>query len=450
MIKTRNHCLAATLCLCLAPTAIAQNLENPGFESEWNGWARGGPDPSGTAMSENARSGERSAKLTRESSYVSQIVQVQPDTGYRLSVWIKGAGNVGAKVGTDLFFEQTPKVMKDWSRLDVTFQTGSETAVAIFGSYAGLEGRFDDFSIARLDGKPLETSARILTSSAGGYGLSPDLPPGRNFDLLGWYLNTPGDVDNDGVCDRFPERELAAGATDERYFYTAEDGGMVFRATIAGARTSKNTRFTRTELREMLRRGDTSISTRNDDKTPNKNNWVFSSAPEKAQKMAGGVDGTLKATLAVNRVTSTGEELQVGEVVIGQIHAARDEPARLYFRKMPGHQRGSVYLAHEDARGDDIYIDLLGSRDDRSNEPADGIALDEKFSYDITAAGNDLYVKIFSGGEVLAETHVDMSNSGYGVENDFMYFKAGAYNQNDTGEPEDYAQVTFYELQATH
>ena len=59
-------------------------------------------------------------------------------------------------------------------------------------------------------------------------------------------------------------------------------------------------------------------------------------------------------------------------------------------------------------------------------------------------------MKIFSGGEVLAETHVDMSNSGYGVENDFMYFKAGAYNQNDTGEPEDYAQVTFYELQATH
>ena len=225
---------------------------------------------------------------------------------------------------------------------------------------------------------------------------------------------------------------------------------MVFRATIAGARTSKNTRFTRTELREMLRRGDTSIRTRNDDKTPNKNNWVFSSAPEKAQKMAGGVDGILKATLAVNRVTGTGDEIQVGEVVIGQIHAARDEPARLYYRKMPGHQRGSVYLAHEDARGDDIYIDMLGSREDRSNDPADGIALDEKFSYDITAAGNDLYVKIFSDGEIRAETHVDMSDSGYDVENDFMYFKAGAYNQNDTGEPDDYAQVTFYELEATH
>ena len=159
---------------------------------------------------------------------------------------------------------------------------------------------------------------------ADGDGLSSDLPPGGNFDLLGWYLNTPADDDRDGKSDRISEVKLAKGAIDERYFFTADDGGMVFRTTVAGARTSANTLYTRTELREMLRRGDTDIRTRNDDGSPNRNNWVFSSAPDKAQKAAGGVDGTLRATLAVNRVTTTGERHEVGRVVVGQIHAKDD------------------------------------------------------------------------------------------------------------------------------
>ena len=46
---------------------------------------------------------------------------------------------------------------------------------------------------------------------------------------------------------------------------------------IGGARTSKNTQFTRTELREMLRRGNTSISTKGEGGSPGGNNWVFSS-----------------------------------------------------------------------------------------------------------------------------------------------------------------------------
>lgn len=44
----------------------------------------------------------------------------------------------------------------------------------------------------------------------------------------------------------------------------------------------------------------------------------------------------------------------------------------------------------------------------------------------------------------------DGDASGYDVANEFMYFKAGAYNQNNSGNPEDYAQVTFYELAASH
>lgn len=290
----------------------------------------------------------------------------------------------------------------------------------------------------------------VMLTGMGGYGLSPDLPPGKNFDLLGWYLNTPGDHDNDGKCDRVDEMDLAGGAIDERYFYTADDGGMVFKATVGGAKTSKNTSYTRTELREMLRRGDTSIGTRNDDKSPNRNNWVFSSAPDSARRAAGGVDGTLTATLAVNHVTKTGDETEVGSVVVGQIHAAVHEPIRLYYRKLPGNTRGSIYAAHEKSDGEDIYFDLIGSGADDAQDPPDGIALDEKFSYRIEARGNQLHVSISQDGAVRADKTIDMSRSGYDVDDDFMYFKAGAYNQNSTGDADDFVQATFYELEASH
>ncbi len=43
-----------------------------------------------------------------------------------------------------------------------------------------------------------------------------------------------------------------------------------------------------------------------------------------------------------------------------------------------------------------------------------------------------------------------MSNSGYDVADDYMYFKAGVYNQNNTGDGDDYVQATFYALDVTH
>ncbi|MEO1308634.1 MAG: polysaccharide lyase family 7 protein, partial [Pseudomonadota bacterium] len=176
--------------------------------------------------------------------------------------------------------------------------------------------------------KPAEP---ILTARAGQglFGLDVNAAPGENFDLLGWYVTTPADDDGDGKSDSVYENELAAGWTDPRFFYTdPATGGMVFRSTPAGAKTSANTNYTRTELRGMLRRGDGTIQTRVEGGYPNKNNWVFSSAPASAQAASAGVDGVLKATLSVNQVTRLGKDYQVGRVIIGQIHAKDDEPIR--------------------------------------------------------------------------------------------------------------------------
>lgn len=436
--------------LLAAGAVNSAEIANPGFEEGWAGWTDGDPSGTGTALSDVAHGGERSVKLTEDGAFVAQTIAVDSGTTYRLSARVRGPGSIGAKVGADMFFEQQPRKSRDWQEIEVTFSSGLADNVTVFASCGGVEVRFDDFQLEALAANDVETSARIISSRAGGYGLSPDLPPGRNFDLLGWYLSTPGDDNRDGIADRFTEVQLARGATDERYFWTADDGGMVFRATVSGATTSANTRFTRTELREMLRRGDTGIRTRNDDGSPNENNWVLSSAPEQALKAAGGIDGTLRATLAVNHVTTSGDDNQVGRVIIGQIHAARDEPVRLYYRKLPGNTRGSVYAAHEISDGDDIYFELIGSRHSSAEDPPDGFALDEKFSYEIETRGNDLHVRIGQDGDVRAEQVIDMSDSGYDVNKEFMYFKAGVYNQNNTGDADDYVQATFYELGASH
>ena len=219
--------------------------------------------------------------------------------------------------------------------------------------------------------------------------------------------------------------------------------GLVFKAPIKGFKTSTNTDYTRTELREMLRRGNRSIHTRDKSGLPNKNNWVFSSAPASAQKLAGAIDGVLEATLAVNHVTTTGNASQVGRVIIGQIHAKKDEPIRLYYRKLPQNDRGSIYAAHEPSGKKDKYYDLIGGRGN-SDDAINGFALNEKFSYKIEATGNKLHVTISDSiGKVKAKQTIDMSDSGYDRPDDFMYFKAGVYNQNKSGRDDDFVQATF-------
>jgi hypothetical protein len=275
----------------------------------------------------------------------------------------------------------------------------------------------------------------------------PNLPPGRNFDLSGWYLSMPMDHDVNGKPDDVFPPYLVQGFEQPELFYTGDDGGLVIKSFIKGVRTSKNTSYVRTELREMLRRGDQSIALQG----VNKNNWVFSSAPEADLEAAGGVDGILKATLKVDHVTTTGEPGQVGRVIIGQIHANDDEPIRLYYRKLPNHSKGSVYFAHENRNeGSDIYYNLVGDRSGAASDPVDGIALGEKFSYEIEVIGNFMFVTLQREGKDDVVEMVDMSESGYDVGGQYMYFKAGVYNQNNSGDPEDFVQATFYKLEKSH
>ncbi|OED97002.1 alginate lyase [Vibrio breoganii ZF-29] len=297
------------------------------------------------------------------------------------------------------------------------------------------------------------TFAAALTISAGAQAETK--APSDKFDLLGWTISVPVDSNGDGKSDQIKENELAGGYSDADFFYLDQDGGMVFKAPIKGAKTSKNTTYTRSELREMMRRGNTSHKT----KGVNGNNWVFSSAPEADLKAAAGVDGTLEATLKVDHVTTTGENWQVGRVIVGQIHANNDEPIRLYYRKLPQHETGSIYFAHEPREdfGDETWHDMIGNslpnywnQDATPAEPKDGIKLGEVFSYRINVTGNELTATIMREGKEDIVKTVDMSKSGYDEGGQYMYFKAGVYNQNKSGKPDDYVQATFYDLKVTH
>ena len=312
-----------------------------------------------------------------------------------------------------------------------------------------------------IENKSLKAAAIICSLALlGGCSSTPKAPikakagtPASQYDLLGWSLSVPIDSDGDDRSDQIREWDLASGYTHNEFFYLSKDGGMVFKSPIKGAKTSKNTKYTRSELREMIRRGDDNYDT----KGVGPNNWVFSTAPKGDLMDAGGINGTLNATLAVNHVTTTGVNWQQGRVIIGQIHANDDEPVRLYYRKLPNHTKGSIYFAHEPRVGDEIWTNIIGNslpnywdQEATPADPEDGIALNEKFSYRINVVGNKLSVTVIRPGKADITKSVDMSKSQYDEGDQYMYFKAGVYNQNKTGDAKDYVQATFYDLNVSH
>ncbi len=276
-----------------------------------------------------------------------------------------------------------------------------------------------------------------FASPISSQDLDPTLPPGGNFDLSYWKITRPNQQERD-------VEQLVNGWFVDGEFYTDPvTGAMVFWCPNDGL-TGGST-YPRNELREMIRGEDTSISTQG----INKNNWVFSSSTMANQEAAGGVDGIMTATVTVDHVSlSSDEERKIGRTIVGQIHASDDEPCRLYYRKLPGNTRGSIYFAHEPTTSAEQWYDLIGSRADGISDPDDGVALGEQFSYEIKVIGNLLTVTIMREGKDDVSREVDMSQSGF--EDDWMYFKAGNYNQNNAGDPGEYAQVSFYDLDVVH
>ena len=242
------------------------------------------------------------------------------------------------------------------------------------------------------------------------------LPPSGNFDLANWKLTLPSGSEVQPWL-------LSTAYSLPGVFYThPTSGGMVFRCpNIAG--TTANSNYSRTELREML---DPAAGTKSD-----ANNWTTA------------MGGRMKARLKVDRVSTSGDSSKVGRVIIGQIHGEVHEPVRLYFHKKPSEAKGRIYIAMENTSGSTFW-----SSDIVSNKDGGGIALGELFTYQISLEGTRLQVDILRDRGAIVDTYIKYIDSGYKGEN--LYFKAGVYNQNNSGSSSDYAQATFYSLTHTH
>ena len=106
----------------------------------------------------------------------------------------------------------------------------------------------------------------------------------------------------------------------------------------------------------------------------------------------------MKATLKVMNVATTGDARVAAtySVVIGQIHSAdghENEPFKVFYKKFPGHEKGSVFWNYEiNTAGDDnsgrwdfsypiwgYDFSVVGSDENTyPAEPEDGIALGEE------------------------------------------------------------------------
>ena len=297
------------------------------------------------------------------------------------------------------------------------------------------------------------------SGGTGQFGLNPNADPWDNFDLRFWKIDTPAGEDSASDCDAQGtepyEWDDLPGSRSAPFFFTHTDGGMRFIAEYGLATTGGDCDDkSRSELREMLRGSNRNIDTRGDN-GDFRNNWALEYQPTNADadNSWGARGGKLSATLIINDVTESGSNNDQGNVVIGQIHAADDEPLRLHYRIRPGMSRGCLWAASEIRNGDDENINIIGTRNCTSS-PSNGIALGELFSYEIENRNEDIIVTIREGdrGSIIERITIDLDelDSGYDRDDEWMYFKAGAYSQNDDGDEGDRDIVTFYRLDVEH
>jgi hypothetical protein len=244
-----------------------------------------------------------------------------------------------------------------------------------------------------------------------------------------------------------------ANKEQKDFFYVANDGKkdwVVYKTPNSGI-TSRTSSNTRTELGQ-------------------KKHWT----PETGGKLTG--------TLKVMHVSTSGDARVAASysVVVGQIHSGEgheNEPIKIFYKKFPGHKKGSVFWNYEiNTEGDNgkrwdfstaIWgndMSVVGSTPTSyPAEPENGIELGEEFSYEINVYKGIMYLTFTSKGHKTVKFTKNLLKSEFtkhsdipqqiltlyaaigrdGVEREnaysgeLNYFKQGAYNQTNGKKPED-------------
>jgi poly(beta-D-mannuronate) lyase len=236
-------------------------------------------------------------------------------------------------------------------------------------------------------------------SSGGGFTGSP--AAFLNFGGIGGYWNVgigypTGHVD-------ISYAELTGGFTDSPYFVMNAAGtAVVFWVPMNGGRTSSNTKYPRTELRELKSDGVTKAS------------W--------------------SGTTGHHRLQGKSKVMHYApikcEMVVGQIHDATQDALQL-------RAEATSATASQTWR-----LSIFGSE---VKDLISGVSLGQEVSWDVDVNAGALTVKI-NGTSQWSSTPGFISSGNY--------FKAGAYTQQNSTDqansPSDYASVELRDLILTH
>lgn len=287
--------------------------------------------------------------------------------------------------------------------------------------------------------------------------------PGEVIDLSYWNITLPLDDDNDSKADVIKIPGIS-GYTHPDFFYVNSEGNVVFTSPNK-ATTSPSSSNTRSELRQMSRGTNTRIKTHGYG-----NNFSIQAHPSSSSFAS--VGGKLEATVSVNHVALNAghaEKAPAYSAVVGQIHGVKDkkpisdqfgfgnEPIKIYYKKFPNHQTGSVFwtyernLAKKNKDRRDIAYPVWGNTWDIATDPgSNGIALNEEFDYTINVHENTMYLtfetanqetvkyEINLANNIDANGNVDPKDNPGGYAGDQLYFKAGVYNQCSTKDQEGF------------
>jgi hypothetical protein len=251
-------------------------------------------------------------------------------------------------------------------------------------------------------------SGGAVASRAGGPGGAPGardpaVSPGGNFDLSRWELQEPVGAPGKPTIVK-PTALVGPRGYHDAYFFTdPADGAMTFWDPESGV-TTPNSRYPRSELREM-----------NADGSPA--DWP--------------VAGTnrLAATVAVIRVP---DHVCVGQIHVGTPLRSGVVPSTKPLLELYVYASGRIALGIEnDPAGGQTSFDL------------GQVALGAPFSYAIQLTGDGTITLAIDGAA--RSFAMPPAFAGYG-----LYFKAGAYDQTAGSDATVGATVKFYALSISH
>jgi len=398
---------AGTVLPSNAPSPIVGDgsLANPGFELGTSGWLALPGDALGS-ISSQSRSGTGSIKLIDGSRSVSQrVTGLKPATTYEFSAYLKTAGKLGVQDYGGAVLESATTTSASFSRVVLSFTIGAQSTSALLY----IKGTGSSIAIA----DDVTCTAIVVIPK-----------PSEVLELDSWKLTLPVDLDADTKADEIKQPDLV-GYEISPWFRTVTDGNgaaVAFRAAAGGVKTSSNTKFARSELREM---------------DPPPNNTVGGAA----WRIGDGKTHTMSIRQAITALT-----VKRPHVAAGQIHDANNDAFML---KCEGANPGGTsntgkLVAYLDNAKVSFAIDsnyVLGTVFTMT------IIISPEGAVTILYNTQSTVVTDWTNGFVNLKADGNPSLDG-------MYFKAGCYIQSnvvDYGElPDDFAEVKVYGLSISH